>query len=229
MSGNIDWFSKEQDVQIEAQLKSYFSKVKKTQQSFLTVSRQFGCDGHPLVQAILKRLHERGEKDWFLVDRTKLADLSAEHKITEDTLKFLESFGYSNMRSYVREALFGAPSQATTVAKIAEIMRILAMRGSVIFLEGGSQFLTKNLDNGLHVRVVAPQAWRIANHAKRWKLSENAARKAVTEEGEHRAGFVTNYLHENINDATNYCMVLNNARLGVETMADLIVGQIKPL
>lgn len=226
MSTNTDWFSKEQDNQVAAQLKEYFSKAKKQQKSFITISRQFGCDGHPLVETLLSKLHGRGEAEWFVLDRTKLAEVSGDEKITEDTLKFLETFGYSNMKSYIREALFGAPSQATTVAKIAKIMRLLAMRGHVIFLEGGSQFLTKELKNGHHFRVVAPKDWRISNHAKRWGLSESDSRKAVTSEGERRAGFVNNYLHEDIGEPTNYTMMLNNAQISVDAMANLILSQI---
>ena len=216
------WFTKEMDVKVEQQLAHYFKKYRVKSKPFVTISREFGCDGQALAKRIVEKLHENGENDWYILNRTKLLEKLQDQQVSEKTLAFLEEFGEESMSSYIREALFGAPNQHTTIEEIAKVLRLLAKRGHVVFLGGGSSVLTREIQHGIHIRLFASPEWRAKNYGKRHALNEVEALAKVRKESEHREGYIA-LTGENMNDRRHYHMLFNNEKVTSDQAAESVL------
>jgi len=222
----VTTWTKNMDLNIAAQLRQYFNPEKNTTDSFVTISREFGCDGKNLANAIVAQMNENLQgKPWFLLSREMLLDAS--EQLTEETLSKLEDFGHSDLQSYIREAIFGMGSQTETIRQMAKIIRLFASRGRVVILGGGGSIMTHDMKQGIHVRYYASQPWRIANHAKRWDLDEKEAHKRVVHRHGEREAYVKTYLGKDIGDREFYHLTINNEKVKPEGAANLVVQLIK--
>lgn len=223
-------WTKDMDLNLGMQLKQYFSKEERKRFPFVTVSRQFGCDGVKFADLLVEKLNEGNDgKQWFVLTRETLLEATKKEGLTEETLAMLEKFGHSDLQSWVREAIFGMGNQVETVRKMAKALRLFADRGRVVLLGGGAPVITQNMKRGLHIQFYAPLEWRIKNHAKRWSIDETEARNKVVHRMGEREAFVKTYLGVDINDPENYDFSFNNSRISAEQAVNITVLHLKSM
>ena len=102
------------------------------------------------------------------------------------------------------------------------IVLAAAKRGKVVFVGRGVNFLLPP-DQGLAVRIVAPEEYRIKQIMHREQLDAAKARRRISELERGRREFVHCFFGKDIADPTRYDMVLNIGRRLPETAAELIV------
>lgn len=222
-------WTKEMDLALAAQLQLSHAQRKQVNHPFVTISREYGCDGIPLAERVVQRLNQKAnEPNWLMLDRAQLIRAANDPSLTQDHLQQLENYGHSDLQSYIREAIFGMSNQVETIHKMAKAMRLYAARGNVVLLGAGSPLITRDLKHGLHIYLYAPHEWRVANHAKRWSLNLEESREQVNSRHDEREDFVKHYLGEEIGQATHYHLTINNAKVSVDKAADLIVRMLQP-
>lgn len=220
-------WTKEMDLVVAAQLQRSHAQKKRVDLPFVTISREFGCDGIPLAERVVQLMNHKGrEGDWLMLDRAQLIRVADDPSLTHEHLKQLEDYGHSDLQSYIREAIFGMSNQVETVHKMSKVMRLYAARGNVVLLGAGSPLVTRDLKHGLHVYLHAPVDWRVANHAKRGNLDHALAREQVNTRHDEREDFVKRYLGEEIGHPSHYHLTINNAKVDVEQAASLIVHML---
>ena len=219
------WPTKELDLQVAAQLKHAYARERHAKPPFITISRQYGCDGHDLANTLVEKLNQReSEHPWRIFDRTALLQASDPSELNEDMLALLDNYGHSEFQSYIQEAIFGEGSQYKTIHNMAKVMRVLARGGHVVFVGGGAAVLTRDFGTGLHFRLFAPLEWRIRNHARRWNLDPAKARENVVKQQDKREAFLKTYLAESLDNLQLYDMAVNNARVPVAEFAELALA-----
>lgn len=222
------WPTKELDLKLAAQFDIKYHQKQEYEPWFITISREYGCDGHNLVAELLKKLNEEEDRHpWYNFDRESLLKMSDPEEINEDVLALLEEYGHSEFQGYLQEAVFGQKSRYQVIRKMANIMRAMARRGNVILLGCGAAVLTKDFPLHLSVRINAPLEWRIHNYAKRHGCDKLKAEEMVRKHSDQRSAFLETYLAEPIDNPHLYDLVLNNATLPTELMADLVIKTLK--
>lgn len=121
------------------------------------------------------------------------------------------------------ESLDGAAQVKATEAVVAEI----AAAGRVVLVGRAAVAVLGRDVAALHVRLVAPKAFRVAMIMERLGVDEKAALKALAETDAQRARYHKDYYQRDWNDPVNYHMVLNTESLGFEGAAALIVSQAR--
>lgn len=220
-------WTKNMDRNIEQQLHSFFMAKKPKPQPFVTLSREYGCDGIKLSNLLADRLNKDAAEDeqWSVLTREELIEASDE--LNEETLAELDKYGHSEFQGYIREAIFGMTNQARTVRTMAKVTHAFAERGRVIFLGGGAPIITKDLECGLHVLYYAPLEWRVQNHAKRWSIDEVEARHKVVHRHGDREAFVKTYLGHEITSNAHYDLTINNEKINAEMAAEIIASVVQ--
>ncbi|MCB1050937.1 MAG: cytidylate kinase-like family protein [Acidobacteria bacterium] len=219
------WPTRETDLKVAAQLQLSMRHKDSTQPGFITLSREYGCDGRELSQALCNALNQKpGDLEWVQFDRETLLKFADPDLVSEEMLYILEEYGHSDIQGYLQEAMFGKKNQHMAVANLGKLIRMLARRGHVILLGKGSPVFTRDFKTGLHVRLVADLDWRIENHARRWKLSGHDARERVLSNQEKREAFVKQYLGVSIEDPSLYHLILNNALMDTDQMVKTILA-----
>jgi cytidylate kinase len=99
-------------------------------------------------------------------------------------------------------------------------------RGNVVILGRGGQSILKDKPGVLHVRVVAPHAWRVQRLQEREKLSYDAAQVEIAKRDWAAADYLKRYYRIDGNDPVLYHLVVNTGLVDPEKAAQMIVNAL---
>ena len=109
-----------------------------------------------------------------------------------------------------------------SIQNLARMVLSLGAQGEVVLLGRGAGCILPP-HSTLHVRLVAPEAERIAYMSQWLRLTEDEAAEQVHKRDGRRAEFIATHFHRKPHDVHQYDMMLNTSLLGEERCADLIV------
>ena len=112
------------------------------------------------------------------------------------------------------------------VHHLVDTLFSLAAKGECVILgRGAAQLLPAKTT--LRVRLIGPRKERIETIQKRLGVQWAEAARRVAQIDHDRTQFVVNNFNTDPTDPCNYDLVLNSARLGVATCADVIVETLR--
>ena len=198
--------------------------TKKDPGPYITISRQWGCDGIGLGEMIVSKLNERDEEHrWQLYQKQLLMQLAEDTGLTEEILEKERKSKPSLLKDFLRGlSKNGVPDGYEIRNKITMMVRTVAFEGHAVIVGQGGTAATADLSNGLSVRVEAPRDWRIARICRRENLSKDAAAAKITEIEKERAHLRTIYERQNSREPV-FNMVFDNAMFTNEQVAGLVV------
>jgi hypothetical protein len=145
---------------------------------FVTISRQYGCYGFSLGMLVMGILNDHAPPGlgWRVYNKDILARLASETHLAQDLLarqrrsepRYLVEF----FRALSPDRI---PSGMEIQERVASIIRSLSIQGRAIMIGQGGAAATRDLPNGLSVRLEAPQAWRLEQIMYRSGVSRDAA------------------------------------------------------
>jgi len=190
---------------------------------FVTVSRQAGAGGHLLSYVILTEFLKLRENSlfegWHVFDK-ELYELVARDPLLQNDIEGLVSEKHrSEFNSFV-ESLFTGRSEREDIERITfKVVRMLALIGKVILVGRAGSLVTADLPQGVHIRLVAPEAHRIVWMMKRFKLNTEDAREAVQKQDADRRKLIKMFFHRDIEDPLIYDMVWNTGKVSLDIIA----------
>ena len=156
---------------------------KKEPGPFVTISRQYGCDGYELGELLVQTLNERDDSgQWRLFKKEMLKQLAEDTGLTEEVIEKERLTKPSLLRDFLRGVRqSGIPDGYEIRNKITVMVRTAAFEGHAIIIGQGGTAATADLDNGLSVRIEAPKEWRIVRVSLREKLKRQEAVARIEE------------------------------------------------
>jgi cytidylate kinase len=218
---------------IQAQTESWRKQkqepTEEAKLSYITISREYGCDGFNLGDALARQLDNllKPKVPWAVYDKALLEIIQDDHDISANLVQSVCQKIQSAITDDLASIFVGNPTQLKVVRRIAETMQMLAWQGNAIIVGRGAAIITKDVARGLHVRVVAPGDWRIARVMEQEKLSRLQAVKHVKKMDKEREGFVSKYFKAEPLNVYLYDLVLNNAQFNSDQMAAMMVQGMK--
>ena len=194
---------------------------------FLTLSREYGCAGFRIGDALTEVLNSDlpvGQPKWTVYDRKLVDEVCHCHCLSRVLVESLDEQRKYPFSDYITGLFTGEPSTIQIFKKCAESIFQLASNGRVILIGRASALITSKLTGGLHVRIIAPLDWRIKQVAafENIGLLEDA-RKRVEKMDKERGKYARDFLGKNLKDPANYDLMLNQQTLGVEGVVKLIL------
>ena len=210
----------------------------------ITISRQYGSGADEIAARVCDKLGYR------FFDKRVIAGMASEFGLTasnvvdfsEDRYKvrgFLDRLRgprvVAQVRSW-REDLSGR--RVPTVEQLDEEQAIRLVRSairaaydddSIVILGRGGQCVLKDQPGVLHVRVEAAVEARARRIQAQASISEDAALKLVNERDRAGADYVRNFYDVDWSDSAHYHLIINTAKWGTETAAQLIVSAVNAL
>ena len=218
------WPTKELDLQLAAQLNASFAKKKAQDKSFITITREYGCDAKPLAAWLQNTLNQDNSGHlWEVYHKDDFLRACEQGELQQEMINILDEYGHSEFQGYIQEAIFGQKNQYEVIRRLGKVERMLARRGHVILVGAGSSALTQDMEGGLHLRVYADEAWRSNNYAKKHGISQTEAAALVQEHQGRRSAWSKTYLAEPINDTSLYDVMFNNERLSAAAMGGVVI------
>lgn len=202
----------------------------------ITIARQFGAGGSEVAGILAERLGAE------VVDKSLIAevarrldvetgDVEAEDEVPTRLVDRLVramtpmalEFGVAWDPPYVDPSF--DPRRAV-IELSREIIREVAGRGNAVIVGRGGAFVLADMADALHVYLCAPLEGRVATVVRRFGLSEAEARRRVHETDANREAYARQLFGADWGDPVHYDLVLNTARLGYETCADIVLSAV---
>lgn len=183
---------------------------------WITISRCFGSGGGEVAQRLSARLN------YEIFDREIVDTLIRETAFRAAILESLDERDRSSLEIWIEGLLRGRlVDKEDYLRSLARVVGVIAMHGHAILVGRGANFILDS-DRGIHVRIVAPLEQRVETIARIRSVSLDDARRLVQQVDEERAAFIRRHFHREIEDPLAYDLVVNSARLGVDTTVELI-------
>lgn len=196
---------------------------------FVTISREYGCGGFEVAQAICEIMNEENsaEPKWAAYDRELLNKIMDDLGLSSSLAETLTSSARDSLTNLIQTSFSKFPPQVSIHKKLVETVSILANNGNVVIVGRAGNVITKDMPSGYHIRIVADLDWKVKNMMNKADLSKSEAEKLVIEKTDQREGFVRDYVKFNVSDPHNYHLVINNAHHGTRETAGIIVEGLK--
>ncbi|MBI4829208.1 MAG: cytidylate kinase-like family protein [Nitrospinae bacterium] len=196
---------------------------------FITISRQFGCEGYEIARRLVELINQRAPSPWRVFTRPMIEQMASGEHLAVDRVREV-SGGRRGLRERFLDTLAPRALQSPSsqvFARIRDIILDLVERGDCVLLGGGAQIITHRLDprrfTGLHARVVAGRAWRVERIQALYGLSGAEAEETLEARQGARDAFIADFTGLSADDPELYDVIFNNARNTAATMADVLM------
>lgn len=192
---------------------------------FVTISREFGCEGVAVALRLADVLNERCRRffTWVAYEKELLDKVAQELHLHREIVENIGGKRRDEMSELFDSILNRKVDEALVVRKLAEVIRALAIHGHAILVGRGSHLITQDLKTGLHVRLVAPFEWRVYRYAADYGLDSAAAEKKVREEEQQRQKFLQTFFVQDPKRPFYHDLVIDNSRFNVDQIVEILV------
>lgn len=185
---------------------------------FITISREAGAEGGRIAGLVGQQL------GWEVLDKSLLDRVAERYRISRQMLDKVDetqaNWAYDLLGQWLDPKIV---SQDRYVVLLGRVILATARRGNVVLVGRGASFLLPR-DEGLAVRIVASDKYRVERLMERHEIDAAEARKMMVELDRGREDLVRKYFHREVGDPHFYDLVLNVERLGPEGAARQIVA-----
>lgn len=198
---------------------------------FVTVSREYGCGGFDVAEKTAEIINRerRPSPPWVAYDRAILDAIMNDLGISSSLLETLTSPARKQIDDFLQTTLSELPPQVVVYRSLAETVRTLATNGNVIIVGRAGRAITRGMEGGYHVRIVAPLEWRVERMAGLCGLSRKEAEKMILEKGRTREDYLRRFVKFESADPNDYHLTVNNAGHGMDGAARMIVAGLSTM
>lgn len=198
-------------------------------QPFITISRLTGAGGINFPERLVKHLNEtdrKTENSWMFFDKNILEIVLQEHNLPNEISKYMPEKKISEFQDVI-EQLFGLhPNEHQLIKKISDTILHLSHLGNVVLVGRGSNIITSECKNGLHLRLIDRLEKRVTNIQDFFNLSKAEALKLVQTQDKQREDYVKKYFNKDINNPCLYSLVINFSRIKADDVIESISEQM---
>jgi cytidylate kinase len=200
----------------------------------ITISRQFGAGGSEVAERVAAAL------GWHLVDNDLVEKVAARTGMSPEEVAQKEerapSFIERLTRTLASQTPQLMPPEGGTVKELEEqslvqiterVVSELARQGRVVFVGRAAPAVIGLQAEALHVRLVAPRAWRAERVRERFGITAEEAERQLDQVDNQRARYHKEYYQRVWADPVNYHLTINTGLVGLDATAELILGYIR--
>ena len=202
----------------------------------ITISRQFGAGGSQVARQVAERLGWRVVDNELIEEVAARAGLPKEHvaEREERVSTFVERL--ARTLAAASPDVFPPPDSAGAIVDVPEtdLVRItetvvaeIAAQGKVVLVGRAAPAVLSREADALHVKLVAPRAFRIQVAASRLGCAADKAALVLDQTDKNRARYLREYYRRDWDDPVNYHLVLNTGVLGFDGATEMIVARAR--
>jgi hypothetical protein len=206
-----------------------FEEKKRTQLPYVTISREYGCGGFEIAVKIVEIMNEDKSLKpvWAAYDKRLLDKLMKDMGLSTSLLETLTNNARNQFTNLLQTSFTKFPSQVAVYRKLVETIRLLALNGNVVIVGRAGNVITREINHGYNVRLVAPNEWKIDQLKTKYGITRKEAETRIRDKNMQREGFLRDFVKFDPADPHNYDVVINCARFSTEETARLIIEGMK--
>ncbi len=150
---------------------------------FVTISRQFGCCGYELADLLAQKINESSPvKQWSVYSKEILVQLAEQSGFSLEEIEKARTEKTGFIQEILRNVRINAtPDTFQVRSQIAMIVRDICSKGHAIVVGQGGAAATSDMENGLSVRIEAPEDWRVQRVCRRDNVDKERAIEQINE------------------------------------------------
>ncbi len=199
----------------------------------ITVTRQYASGGSDVARLVAAQLA------WEVIDNEFVDAVARRAGLPTDEVAQREERAPGLLERLARTLAAASPElfvassdvppveqdEGTIVQVTERVIAEAAAQGRIVLVGRGAQAVLAQRPDALHVYVVAPKAWRMRLAVERLGVSEADVDRVVEETDRQRDQYVKTYYGRQRQDLTNYDLIVNTARIGIDGAASLVVAE----
>ena len=182
----------------------------------ITISREPGSGGKLVAEKVVQVL------GYDLFSQEIVNSMAESSKTRSSVVETLDERGLNMLDEWITslvEINHLWPDQY--LKHLLKVVGTIANHGNAVIVGRGANFII-NPEINLRVRIVEPLNNRIEKVAKKYKVSKNDAMKRIKKTEAQRSAFIKKYFYKNIDDLSNYDIVLNMENITIDKAAHII-------
>ncbi len=200
----------------------------------ITISRQYGAGGSEVARLVAERL------GWSVVDNeivdrvARRAGLTPEIVAEQDERvpgfveRLARALAASSQEYAVPEMGVAVRAAEPNLVRLTElVVQEVAAAGRVVLVGRAAPAVLGTAMHALHVKLVAPRAFRIRLAQEAEHLEVRAAERLMDQTDAQRARYHREHYGRDWDDPTHFHMVLNTGLLGLDGATELIIAQAR--
>ena len=198
----------------------------------ITMSRDTGCDGVPIVKEVIKQLNGNlkginKNHPWQFVSKEIFEKSAKKLNVKLEIFEHLEDvkdkgFVEEIINSFSTEQY---PSDFKIKRTYKEVIKSIEQVGGVIILGRAGVAIVKHGKRNLHIRLTAPLEWRIEKIAKEYGVTKAKATRHIEISDKNRKDLKKYYMGRKV-QFTDYDVVLNVSTLTKKEISTALVSMI---
>lgn len=196
-----------------------------SRQPFITLSRQAGSGGSSLAGMLSAT--SPVDESWHVYERNVTTQMLQQNRLPTRLARYLPEDRIAEPNASIGEMMGLHPNLWDLVQKTNETVRELASAGHVILVGRGANFATAGLEQGFHVRLIAPVEHRARYLARRYGISDVEARAHNERCDAARRRYVRTTFDADVNDPTAYHLTINTGQVSLADAAKIIWAHVR--
>jgi cytidylate kinase len=204
----------------------------------ITISRQFGAGGSEIARRVAAAL------GWRVVDNDLVEEVAARAGLPPERVAEREERVSTFVERLARTLaaaspeVFPPPASAGEIVDVpeADLVKItetvvaeIAAQGRVVFVGRAAPAVLSREADALHVKLVAPRAFRIQVATERLGCRPDKAASVLTNTDKMRARYLREYYRRDWEDPLNFHLIINTGAVGFDGAAEVIVARARAL
>lgn len=189
---------------------------KETIYPLITISREFGAMGAALAEKL-------GETTGFKVwDKELLGAIAEDLGSDQKLLETLDERRRQDVEDTASAFIGEIHTNVNYIRSLIRVIKTTEEHGRSIIVGRGGNYIIENEDM-LSVRLVRPFKSRVARIAEKHQLSRSDAKSLVEKKDAEREEFIKRYFYKDVNNASDYDLILNTDTFTLEQAESLIL------
>lgn len=192
---------------------------------FVTISREAGSGAETVAHLLAGKLNAKRKPDeqpWMVFDKNLISKMLEDQHLPQAISQLIREDTDATVESLVGELLGLNPSMWTLFHHTSDTILKLARLGRCIIVGRGGCVITAKLKGGLHARLVASNAQRLAHLKSHFGYDDKAAEQYLRESDAGRRRYLKANFDHDLDDPLLYHATLNTGLLGFEETADAL-------
>ena len=191
----------------------------------ITISREFGCPAKKIAYDLTDAINKKKKRDkWCWVSKEILAESADQLGLHPDEIQYV--FDYKK-KGIVEEIIAAQSRKYYRSDKkirntIGKVIKRIAETGNVIIVGRGGAAITKNIKNGLHIKLIADIEWRAKNVGKRRDMGVDEAIPFTLDYDKKRKKFL-DYYWGRTSDYSIFDLIYNCSTMSSEEIVTSII------
>lgn len=215
---------------LSSQLLEDSPEKTKTFRPSITISRQIGAGLGRIKKPLIEYLDEVDENfdhdSWALFDQSLVGKIIQDSRLDESVEPYQVGKTKFPALETLELELNLHPSKWSLFNYTSNTIRKLCRWGYAIIVGRAGNFVTSDLDNTFHLRLVGSENHRTAEVQRRFDCSESRAQDLVRETDKTRSQFVKRYTGSDIADPNYYDLVINTDNLNDQLLVKMIADSL---